>query len=310
MKFEDYISLNAEKSPNKIALVCDKKEVSYSLLYREICVRAEQWKNSGVTRGTVFPLVATNTIEYLISYFAIHLLNAVAVPLQYGTPESGVKAIENELANFKSPEGTADILYTTGTTGKSKGVIISHKAIIADAENLIDAQKFTSDIIFIIGGPLNHAGCWSKVFPTLMVGGTIYLISGMKNLDEFYGALDYKDGIYASFLVPANIRILLQMSAYRLSKYCHKIDFIETGAAPITHSDMKELCKILPESRLYNTYASTETGIISTYNFNDGKCTFGCLGKPMKHSTIIISQEGTIICKGDTIMSGYANDHE
>ena len=88
------------------------------------------------------------------------------------------------------------------------------------------------------------------------------------------------------------------------------MDFIETGAAAISHSDMMSLCQLLPTTRLYNTYASTETGIISTYNYNDGRCEVGCLGKPMKHSQIMITDKGLIACKGKTLMSGYVGDSE
>jgi len=90
--------------------------------------------------------------------------------------------------------------------------------------------------------------------------------------------------------------------------YADKIDFIETGAAPMANDDMEKLCKLLPNTRLYNTYASTETGIICTHNYNSDYCVAGCLGKPMKHSKLFISEQGTIICSGETLMVGYAND--
>ena len=70
---------------------------------------------------------------------------------------------------------------------------------------------------------------------------------------------------------------------------------------------MLQLCHVLPQSRLYNTYASTETGIVSTYNFNNGNCLAGCLGLPMKHSSFFITEDGLIGCKGKTLMSGYWN---
>ena len=73
---------------------------------------------------------------------------------------------------------------------------------------------------------------------------------------------------------------------------------------------MLRLCELLPHTRLYNTYASTETGIIATYNFNDGCCLQGCLGRPLPHSRIVITDEGLIACQGDTLMSGYVNDPE
>lgn len=208
------------------------------------------------------------------------------------------------------PEGTADILYTTGTTGKSKGVIISHQTIVADAENLIDGQGFSHDLAFVVNGPLNHIGSLSKIYPVMMLGATLIIVDGLKDMNAFFEAFEYPATKMATFLVPASIRILLQFGEEHLASLAHKMEFIETGAAAISHTDMKSLCRLLPTTRLYNTYASTETGIISTYNYNDGRCLPGCLGRPMKHSQIIITDKGTIACKGKTLMTGYIGDPE
>ena len=208
------------------------------------------------------------------------------------------------------PADSADIHYTTGTTGRSKGVIISHRTIIADAENLIAGQGFSRDLLFIINGPLNHLGSLSKLFPVMLLGATLYILDGMRDLNAFFRALDYPAPKIATFFVPATIRMLLQFGADRLASYADKLDFIESGAAPLAHADMLRLCELLPHTRLYNTYASTESGIIATYNFNDGHCLQGCLGRPMPHSRIVITDEGLIACQGDTLMSGYVNDPE
>ena len=210
-------------------------------------------------------------------------------------------------------------LYTTGTTGKSKGVMISQKAVIANSENLIAGQGFTHDLVFVIAGSMEHLGCWSKIFPVLMLGATIYIIEeGMKDIDGFFKAFDLPlekyslpaNTKFATFLVPSNIRILLQFASDRLEALADRMDFLETGAAPMPHSDMLTLCKILPNTRLYNTYASTETGIISTYNYNDGECIAGCLGHALPHSQFLITPEGRIACKGDTLMTGYKDEPE
>ena len=210
-------------------------------------------------------------------------------------------------------------LYTTGTTGKSKGVMISQKAVIANSENLIAGQFFSHDLVFVIAGNMEHLGCWSKIFPVLMLGATIYIIEeGMKDIDGFFKAFDLPlekyslpaNTKFATFLVPSNIRILLQFASDRLEALADRMDFLETGAAPMPHSDMLTLCKILPNTRLYNTYASTETGIVSTYNYNDGECIAGCLGHALPHSQFLITPEGHIACKGDTLMTGYKDEPE
>ena len=320
---EDYLALHAQETPEKIAVVCNQQECSYAELYLRVCRRAEELTPSKPPRGEAFcspprgswrgviPFRSTQSIDFLVEYMAIHKAGAAAAPLEHDIPEERFNEIARQLAVTPVPEGTADVLYTTGTTGRSKGVIMSHLTILSDAENLIDGQGFTSDIVFIINGPLNHIGSLSKIWPVIMQGGTLYITSGMKNLEEFFMPFDYAKGTkFATFLVPASIRILLQLSSERLKSYASKIDFLETGAAPMMQSDMEELCRLLPNTRLYNTYASTETGIITTYNYNGGKCQAGCLGRPMKHARLFITPEGFIACQGPTLMTGYIGDPE
>ena len=128
----------------------------------------------------------------------------------------------------------------------------------------------------------------------------------MKDLPAFFAAVDSAPGQVATFLVPSAIRMLLSLASKDLAERKDRIAFIETGAAPMAHSDMLELCRILPSTRLFNTYASTETGIVCTYNYNDGDCLAGCLGLPMRHSSVFITDSGKVACKGKTLMTGYA----
>lgn len=310
MHLEDYLENNAKRYPHKTAIVCGQEQCTYEELYDSVISRMEELRASYPQKGHIVCLRALPTIDYLVTYFALHQLECVVTPLEQNIPEETFNEIARELAPHTVPEDTADILYTTGTTGLSKGVMVSHRAIIADAENLIAGQGFSHEVAFVVNGPLNHIGSLSKIYPVIILGATLIIVDGMKDMNKFFEAFDYPSSKMATFLVPANIRILLQFSSERLALLKDKIDFIETGAAAISQADMEALCQLLPKSRLYNTYASTETGIISTYNYNDGRCMAGCLGPPMKHSQIIITEHGLIACKGDTLMSGYVGDPE
>ena len=304
---EDYLQQDARLYPDKTAVVCGNEHITYARLWLMVRERAKSLVHP---RGTVVLFRASQDIEFLVTYLAIHLAGCVAAPLEKDTPESRFNELQQSLKGVIAPEGIADVLFTTGTTGKSKGVMISSKTIVADAENLIAGQGFSHELVFIIHGPLNHIGSLSKIFPLIVQGATIYILDGMKNLDFFFHALDYPCDKMATFFVPANVRMLTQFASGRLSDYAKKLDFIESGGAPLPHADMLELCRLLPNTRLYNTYASTETGIISTYNYNDGRCIAGCLGHTMPHSKIIITPEGRISCQGDTLMSGYIGEPE
>ena len=309
MVFEDCLKRNAELYPQKTAVVCGDTACTYEQLYQHTLVRMEELEKQYV-KGQIVCVRVSSTIEYVVTYFALHMMGCVAAPMEHDMPEVAFELVRGQLEPLSTPKGTADVLYTTGTTGEPKGVMVSHQAIVADAENLIDGQGFTHELVFVVNGPLNHIGSLSKIYPVMMLGATLILVDGLKDINVFFKAFDYPASKMATFLVPASIRIILQFSADRLASYADKIDFIETGAAAISSGDMAHLCRILPNSRLYNTYASTETGIICTYNFNDGKCVAGCLGRPMKNSGIFITEQGMIACHGKTLMTGYAGEPE
>ena len=309
MILEDYLEINAKRYPKKTAVVCGEEVCTYEALYERVLTRTEALKNL-YQPGQIVALRAYPTVAYLVEYFALHRAGCVAAPLERDMPEASFQQIAQWLGANTTPEGTADILYTTGTTGRSKGVMISHRTIIADAENLIDGQGFTHELAFVVNGPLNHIGSLSKIYPVIVLGATLIIVDGLKDMNKFFAAFDYPAEKMATFLVPASIRMLIQFSGEQLARYADKIDFIETGAAAISQADMEALCQLLPRTRLYNTYASTETGIIATYNYNSGKCVAGCLGRTMKHSKLMITEDGLIACQGDTLMSGYVGDPE
>lgn len=304
----DFVALHSLQQPDKLAIICAGTSITYSQLLCQIESKAASLRSEGLLPNHIYPIVTSQSINFLVTYFAVHSLNAVSLPLPPSTSEEELEQIKHTYSSHVLPENTADILLTTGTTGYSKRVVISHSAIIADAENLISSQGFNSSTTFVINGPLNHIGSLSKVYPTIYIGGTIIILPDMKDLTAFFQALDFAPSHVATFLVPTSIHILLQLARPQLQRLSEKIEFIETGAAPLSQTDMTEICNLLPHTRLYNTYASTETGIIATHNYNNGLPLAGCLGRAMKHSEISISNDGKIICSGATLMTGYLTD--
>ena len=294
---------NAQRYPSKVAVVCGDQSLTYAQLWQEVERRSHDFRPHEVVCFR-----SSQDIDFLVTYMAVHLAGGVAAPLEHGMPDALFEEVRGRLC--EASDGIADVLYTTGTTGLSKGVMVSHRALIADAENLIAGQGFSHDLVFVINGPLNHIGSLSKIWPCIILGATIVILEGMKDLNAFFRVLDYPAKKMATFFVPATIRMILQFAPDRLASYADKLDFIESGAAPLPQADMLRLCELLPKTRLYNTYASTETGIIATYNYNDGRCMANCLGRPMPHSRVLITPEGLIACQGDTLMSGYVGDPE
>ena len=304
MTLEEQIRHFAELTPGKTAVACCGRTLSYAELWQEIQQEAARLQ---LHEGEPHAFLTTQDTGFVATYCGIHLCGGVAVPLEASMPAERQAQIWKEIQAAVGLQPSSDILFTTGTTGTSKGVMVSQKAWTANAENLIDRLGFTSDLLFITAGPLNHLGCLSKIYPTLMSGATLFIMENLKDLPAFFEVFRLPYARFATFLVPSSIRMLLQVARKELRAVAAKVDFIETGAAPISQHDMELLCQTLPHSRLYNTYASTETGIICSYEYSRYGCIPGLLGKPMKHSSVRTAAGGQVICSGETIMSGYVN---
>ncbi|MCC8039261.1 MAG: acyl--CoA ligase, partial [Bacteroidales bacterium] len=300
MRLEQYIELNARRYPATTALEDARESVTYREVWQRVNARARE-----LQAADALVVRASQSVGFLIDYFAAHLAGKVMVPLENDIPQAAFDDISRRVALSHIPAGVADVLFTTGTTGQRKGSMISHRAILANAENLIDAQGFSHDMRFIVCGPLNHIGSLSKIWPTMVVGGTLQILDGLKDMTAFFHAVEQSPQKVATFMVPASIAMMLRFGRNELERLASRFDFLETGAAPMPQADMEELCNILPSTRLYNTYASTETGIISTHDFNHGPCIAGCLGRVMKHAWLTIGDDGIITCGGDQRMTGY-----
>ena len=316
-KLEDYVHGHAIATPDKVTIVYKDTTITYAQLWAQVCEKSAQFEKDGVGKGQLYTFKAFPTPDFIVTYLALHYIGAVAVPLEKDIPEERFRELCRSLANTKlnTPEDNpleaiADVLFTTGSTGVQKGVMVSYRAFLADTDNLIQAQGYSDKTVFAICGPLNHFGCLSKLWPILIEGGTLILLDGMKDLNAFFHAFEYSGKKFATFLVPAGIRMILLSGEKQLRQISDKIDFIETGGAALSQTDMDALCTLLPHSRLYNTYASTEAGIVSTYDFNHQPHLAGCVGQPMPHSSFFITSDNTIACRGDTLMSGYLYDPE
>lgn len=307
MSLEEKIKENAKSFPNKTAIICGSQQVSYGQLWESILEMAARLRDNGLKEHRPFVFRASQDIDFVATYCAIHLLNAIAVPLEHAVSEEAFQKVKSEVEACSYELEITDILYTTGTSGNAKGVLLSQTCLSACADNFISEMNFHHDLVFIVSGPLNHIASLFKIHPILIVGGTLCILNGLRDMNSFFQVFSLPYRHFATFLVPASIRMILQFSDNQLRAVAPLIDFIETGAAPISRDDMKHLSTLLPNSRLYNTYGGTEIGCVCTYQFNDGRYMEGCIGRPMRNSNIQINEDGGIEVSGKTIMSGYVD---
>lgn len=305
MILEAKIKQFALETPQKIAVECAGSHMTYSELWDAILKRADELRKGGLKSTRPYVFRATQDADFLVTYCAVHYLGAVAVPLEHQATEENFNAIKEEVEASEFSADIADTLYTTGTTGKSKGVMLSKTCLLSCANNFISDMGFSSDLLFIVSGPLNHIASLFKIHPILSAGGTLCILDGLKDMNAFFDVFNLPYEKFGTFMVPASLRLIMQFSYEKLCSLASKIAFIETGAAPIYRSDMEQLSRALPGVPLYNTYGGTEIGCVCAYNFNDGRYIEGCVGHTLKNSRMEVTPDGNVVVSGPTIMSGY-----
>jgi len=341
--------------PDKVAIISCDQEVCYGELFGMINGYCNFLTNIGVKKKERIVIRASQTIDYVVAYFAIHLLGAIVVSVEHNAPEVLLNDIADRMkANviiskniryrdiiveshsildcakeyysdkldiaFPDADSIADIIFTTGTTGESKGVMLTHRALVAIAENLVYGCKYTSDIVIIVPGPLNHSNAIRKLQVSMYCGGAIYLLNGMLNVERFFQALKYPKGKIACCLPPSMVRRIFQMTGNRIGEFENVIDFIESASAPLPEVDKEKLCALLPHSRLYNNYGSTEAASVCMYDYNQFRGLKNCVGKVLPNSRVFIVDDsrkiikssyekvGLIACAGAVNMVGYYDD--
>jgi long-chain acyl-CoA synthetase len=213
-----------------------------------------------------------------------------------------------------------DIVFTTGTTGKSKGVMLTHRQQSLYASVAPDTYGLKINSRFLVAAPLNHVGGIRCTHFPLANGCCIVYIEGMGDLVKVFAVIE-KHHVTSLFLPPASIRVIINRTGDKFSKFKHQIDFVSISSSPLFASDCDGIRKLFPYSRLYNTFQATEIPGGTAYNCNKEGFRPNCIGKPVRSMDITIltedgrftkeaGVEGQICAKSEMVMKGYYNEPE
>ena len=343
----------AEKQPEKVALVINDEKISYREFYRLVSSAASFLVRKGVGLHTHVVTVASPNLDYLVSEYAILGLGAVNIPTENRIPADRLgeiaKAVDAEFVlstvkpecdcqwicydiidKSKDPDYTwepigvsndcSEIIFTTGTTGKSKGVMLSSICLETYLAAINPTFKLENDSVFLVTTPLNHVGGLHRIHQCISVGCTAVLLDGIRNLKAFFYSID-EYGVTHTYLPPASVKMLLTLAKKNLAELDGKLKFIYTASAPFPMADIEKLMEILPHTRLHQGYGSSETGSICNCCYNAPGNTINSLGKPYDCVEVILqdedgnvineaNKEGFIRSRSKMNMLGYYNDPE
>ena len=216
------------------------------------------------------------------------------------------------------PDDLAAIVYTSGTTGRPKGAMLTHRNYLFDAEGFARAAKITAEDRFLCVLPLFHVNAQvASTLGPMLRGGALVLMPGFSP-STFLPALErYRATSFSG--VPTVYSILNQLpdaERYDLSA----LRVCICGAAPMPVATFETF------ERTYNAfilegYGLSEGTCVSTLNPLDGRPRkVGTIGVALPGQRVRVVDErgegvapgtvGEIVTRGDHVMRGYWNDPE
>ena len=347
-----------EKTRNneKTAVSIKNEEISYKNLYEEV-IRVTKSLSKIVGDNKNIILISDNSFFFVVSYLSIIGSGNVCVPLKYDDKldlkkikeriKSDVifiqkqylkilkhlnftnviteKVIEKSNSNFNyefedyGPDRLASIMFTSGTTGEPKGVIITHNNIIKNTESIIDGLYLKENDRIMVVLPFYYCFGASLLHTHLRVGGEIVLNNDFFLPQRIIDEMVHKKctGIAG---VPTTFQILLRRTKIKQMVF-PEIRCIQQAGGKLANSYLKEMVDIFGYDKLFIMYGQTEaTARLSILDPKYLKEKFGSVGKGIKGvqlkildkniSPVKVGELGEIYAKGENIMLGYYNDEK
>lgn len=340
--------MHAESHPEKLAVVFENEKITYGELWKKIERFAGLICEMGVNIGDRVIVQAAYTNWFVVACYGCHLAGAVFVPIDKNASKDMVEdvasrveaslimsnyefdvypylayaSIEEKLCGFASvykysfptPDMVADMMFTTGTTGAPKGVVLSHNNILKTALVRVHEVQIKENNVGITLVPLNHVAPMRELYLNGYMGSTFIFLDGITKMNRMFCFME-EYNVTSLYLPPANISILQQLSRERLHTFADQIDYVYTASAPMQEAQREFMKRMLPNSRLYFSYGSSENGSVCLHRYDFNEKSITCVGKPCigvdvkvvndDFTSVEQGQPGTIMIKSDMNMIGY-----
>ena len=329
------IIAHAKNKPNRLALGFRQMRLTYAELCAQIAGCATLLNRCyAVQAQDRVMLSAVAKPEYIVAYFAIQYFGAVVVPIDKGAKEEEIAQLydyiqpkllltdttlhsnrinkislkslyEQVLGDddllaiaYTTPneDQVAEMIFTTGTTGKPKAVMLTYQNILANTQNTKHGINMLPSDCVLIPLPLFHSLALRQMRTAFFVGATVVLQNGClfaKDLED--NILQYH--CTGLVMVPALFELVYRQMRECFTQIIGKLRYIEIGGGSLGINTKKKLPQLLPNTLVYNTWGSTETGGVFFFNLSAFPNRLTTIGKPIAGVKIkIIGAGGEEVC--------------
>src|SRR5262244_2310849 len=359
--FVDPLSRAQKLFANHVSMVSGNVRLTYAETWSRCRSLAGALTQLGVQPGDRVAILTLNSHQYLEVYMAIPASGRVVVPLntrhaepelRYALEDSGTRVLitdrdpgvlaktvervimlpdeyetllatapEAELGVDVTEDALAGLFYTGGTTGASKGVMLSHRNLIANTTNwLIAAQQGPEDT-YLVMAPLFHAAGSLAVLATVWIGGCQVILPGF----DAAAALEAIAGEQATITlgVPTMIAALAEEQLAR-PRQVGSLRSLVHGGSPIATEVVRRAHAAFPNTELIHVYGATELAPMATALRHEEKLVESDLARSCGQAVAGVDirvvdpsghdlppgEIGEVVVRGPNVMQGYWNKPE
>ena len=341
--------------PERTALVSGERRLTFRELHDRVGRIAAALSRQGFGVGDRLAILLPNEPEYIELVYACAWLGVIAVPLN---TRLSLTEIDHILADAKprglirhsslpnpavqvpqqvvldqepldigegtcaapiyDPQAVLALIYTGGTTGRPKGVEVTHAIILENVYHTNFWLPYCEDSVHLHAAPIFHIADFPIMFAAPAFGACQVTIP--KFSPEAFCEVVQRERVSHTVLVPTMINLLTQfpeLNKYDLSSLVH----MGYGGSPMAPELVHRTRKVLPNLKLVQVYGLTETGFLTglqDHEHTEDKlmsCGRPCLGIDVRvvdesGKEVEAGQSGELVARGANVMRGYWNKPE
>ncbi len=354
MRIDAYITKYARKTPQKLALEEGKNSISYSCLEKDINIIASPLFDFKHCRFAVLAESGMQYVKLLMAVYrseniaiplpiefpkfslerildAAHVNNIITTDTQYSrfgenfferfgtvivvSSDTSVKVLREEIEAEANNPKLRLVLYTSGTTGTPKGVMLSDRNLIANGESIIEVLGIASEDKGALVISPHHAFGNSIIDSHLIAGGSVR-IGSMNFIDSVFNLVG--SGVSIFYGVPSTYRMLLKYPD-RFKKAFANVRTAASAGGGMDKAIVKEIRELAPGLEILPMYGQTEaTARLAYVPAEDVDKFIDTIGKAIPGVTLDVfdsefrpvepNTTGELVARGDNILLGYLDD--
>lgn len=348
----DYFAKAVKRNPDKIAITFKEKNISYKKLDELSSYLAEKISRFDIKRESKIPIIASTSIESVIVILAILKFGGCYVPLDENLPENRIEGLLEELKpeliftdlkvsllkNIKivlpiqnvtknngvpkfnylkkiEPDNLAYCIFTSGTTGKPKGVLIEHKNVLNLCEFLnkqiyLNAQNLNIALM----APFTFDASIQNLFGSLLFGHHLHIIANEDKSDPHLlidlferNSIDVCDG------TPTHLKNFINANV-DLNKLPN---ILLIGGEKLPLDIVNNIYSVNNNIDIFNMYGPTEATVDSIYHKCERNMKKMVIGRPIDNVEVYVLDDsdhlvgigviGEICIAGEGVGRGYLN---